>query len=518
MKNVNENLPNDFDEIQLQQMFDQGVNNRGTYESKWRECADYTLPYVYLGEDSDTESETVIDYQATGAHAATNLASKLGGTMFNPSQPFFRINKTTELIREASQRGLDDIALDSWCADTEEKSNKLLEQLGLRTSLLGALRSLVITGNSMVWFPSEGKKAQTYNLSDYVIKRDLSGEVVYIITRDQKSMVSLPNDLQELCMAEGLTVEADTDVSLYTGIFRMKDNRYVVKQEVNNLFIVPRQKGVYTKDNLPWIPLTWNLLRGNDYGNGLVEEYLPAFRSLSNMATSLNNMIAIASDIKGLVDPMGSTDVQTLNDSEPGTWCYGNRDDLDYLNLEKSQDMKFLYEQMQALKQEISRGFLVGTSATRDAERVTTSEIDMNERERHESLVAVYARFAEELQQPVAIRLLTSLDSNTAQLVDISITSGVDTISRMVELEQLRAFLQDLTYLNEVPEDIREWLKPEDLAKQFANHRHVDVSTFVKSKDEKAKEDAEKQERAVQLAGMIKQAEGEGENAANPQM
>jgi hypothetical protein len=497
-KNITHHVPAGFGDVNLKQIFDDSIASRSHKNDRWKDYAAWTLPYAYLDE-GDTIDEISIDYQATGATAVNHLTNKLTTTLFNPAVPFFRIEATPDMIEQAKANGMNEAELDDLIGKTEREAMKYMDSTNLRNAVLTSVRNLIITGNSLLYTPPGAKaKAKVYSLRDYIIKRDLSGSAIVIITRDMKSINALPEDLQELCNQNGLD-DPNMDVTLLTGIFRTKEGKFVVKQEVEDVFIVPRKKGVYNEDNLPWIPLSWNLLRGEDYGNGLVEEYAGAFHTLSTLTEAMHNLVAIASDIKGLVDPMGSTDIETLNSSAPGTWVYGNRDDVDFLQLEKLTDMRFISEQIAEIKREIGQGFLIGSASTRDAERVTASEIEMQAMELEESLGGVYTRLAEELQYPVAIRLLAQVDKDIAAM-DISVVTGVDSLSRKSELDQIRLLFQDLTILNSLPPEVAKYLQYGEVINTFATHRGVDTEQFLKSTEAVEKEEQRQIALQAQLA------------------
>ena len=58
----------------------------------------------------------------------------------------------------------------------------------------------------------------------------------------------------------------------------------------------------------------------------------------------------------------------------------------------------------------LGAAFLLNTAVTRDAERVTAQEIRMQAQELESSLGGVYSRLANELQLPLAKRLLQEID------------------------------------------------------------------------------------------------------------
>lgn len=493
-------VPENFDVCSLRTDWDKLYGARSHLHQRWEDYAGWTLPYLYPIDEVTSTTEMQLDYQSTGAQAVNHLSNKITSTLFAPSRPFFRIELDQDQLAEAIASGIEEADVEELTAATEKKAMKQLEKVGLRTALLQTMRSLITTGNSLLFFPPNKDKAQVYSLKDYVIKRDMSGCMTHLITRDTHAVATLPPELQDLVGMKGITDPLE-EVTIYTGVMRVSKDVYLVKQEIDDLFVLPGARGVYSTNTLPWIPLTWNLVRGYDYGTGLVEDYAGAFSSLSAYAESMRDLAAIATDIKGLVNPMGSTDVDSLNNSDAGTWVYGHPDDIAYLNLEKVADLQFLASAVEQTKQEIGRAFLLNSAVTRDAERVTAQEIQMQANELEESLGGVYSRLAEELQQPLARRLLDSLDGSMRDL-DVSILTGVEALSRTSDLDQIMMMFNDIAMLQNLPEAMLIEMDLQNVVKVLGSHRHVDYTPFLKSEETKARERQQRLQEQEQMMAM----------------
>ena len=475
-------LPASVDGLTLKSEFDKMVGGRSHKEHEWLDYAGWTLPYMYPLDEHGAQTEMQRDYQSVGAQATNHLSNKIAMVLFRPGMPFFRLDLTADQLAELNADGMQDADVELALSLAEKEGMKKLEKSKLRTAILTALKGIIITGNSLLYMPKD-KPAQVYSLRDYVIKRDMSGIMYKLITRDTHVVATLPDDIKALVLAGSDTaLEDDHEVNIYTGIERMGDNRYAVWQEIDNLFRVPRRMGMYTEDDIPWIPLTWNLLRGYDYGTGLVEEYAGDFHTYSSLAEALVNLSAIVSDIKILVNPMGQTDVDDLNDSESGTYVYGNAEDISYLQLEKFQDMKFLHEQMETYSRRIGSGFLFNTAVTRNAERVTAEEIRMQANELEGSLGGVYSRLAEDMQYPIAKRTMTNLDKAFKD-IEPTIITGMDSLSRTTDLDQMMLFFGDLAMLAELPPEIAERLNYTNVMSKLGAARQVDYKGFMLDED-----------------------------------
>jgi hypothetical protein len=483
----------------------------------YRRCEDYalwTLPYVFpiLGT-KDTEQQGPVD--STGARAVNNLSNKLVMTLFQPYSPFFRLNVssdiTNDLKREAEEGNDEDAKtvlseLDKTLAQAEKDAMQLLDYNRFRTEATMIAKSLVVTGNSLMYYPEGDGRVQSYGLRDYCVVRDLSGTVIEILTRDKKAFATFPEAVQDQIrsVSKGKKYKDTSDVTIYTSIILKEDGKYHMTQAADDFTL--DSKATWTAEENPYIVLTWNLVRGEDYGRGLVEDYAGSFHALFVLNNSLVDMVGIAADIKFLVDPGSVLDVKALNDSESGTYHTGKEGDITTPQFNKQFDMQFVMSAIERFQQQIGQAFLLNSAVTRDAERVTAEEIRYVAQELELSHGGIYSRFAEEWQLRLAILLLRRLNFKIGKNKTIypQIITGLDSLSRAGDLDNLRLFVMDMQLLNEVPEDIRAVIDPERFAAYIGVRRGVDYEKFTKSRSQLLQEQQAMQ--AVQENQMQMQA------------
>ena len=494
-------IPESLNKLSLATEFDKLFNGRSSKAARWEDFAGWTLPYVYAPHDANAGDSHDYDFQSVGAQSTNHLANKIVDVLFPHGRPFFRLDLSQEQKDELNELDVSPAQIDEILSLAEKESMKNMSKSNMRTALLEVIKSLIITGNSLLYIPTDDDaKAQVYNVNDYVVLRDPSGTPYKTITRDAHVVATLPDDIKAIVRKDtiGKDLNPDDKVTIYTGIEKLVDGRYVVWQEIDNITRVPRQIGIYTEHDVPWIPLTWNLSRGHNYGTGLVEEYAGAFATYSSLAESLVNLAAIVADIKILVDPMGSTDVPTLNDSVSGTYVYGNADDISYLQLEKAHDMKFLHEQMETYARRIGAGFLFNSAVTRNAERVTAEEIRMQAQELEGSLGGVYGRLSETLQLQLARREVKKLGASF-EGVEPTIVTGMESLSRQTELDDIMLFFRDLAILADLPERVAELLNFPTIISKLGAARRVEYKELLLDEDTvKVNRQQRQQEQAAQ--------------------
>ena len=474
--------------------------------------AGWTLPNIFPDDPLMEYDEMQNDYQSVGAQAVTHLANKIMMALFQPSRPFFRMQISAKQ-REELAGELTSAQIDVALSEAERAAMRELDKINARVIMTQIVQHLIITGNAMLYMPKVGKM-QMYSLRDYVCKRDLSGNVIKIVMRETKSVSGLPDELRMQAMEQGYEEEAD--VSIFTGVVKTGEDKYVSWQELEDICYCSSQMGMYKDNDLPWLPLTWNLCRNKDYGTGLVENYAGDFWTLSTLAEAILDYTTIITDVKNLVNPAGMTDVREITEAKSGAYVHGREEDIYVHTPNVTNAADFLERQFSAVERRLGAAFLLNTAVTRDAERVTAEEIKMQAQELESSLGGVYSNLATELQLPLATRLLSKINPVFKSIEPIIVT-GLESLSRNSELDRMRYFFQDLIGLADVPDQVAMRLDYGNLISTLGAGHGVDFKKFLKDEDIVKKEQQEAQERNAQTQGMEAEAVAKGQQAGQPQ-
>ena len=443
--------------------------------------AGWTLPHLFPDENFDDNDESQYDYQSVGAQAVTHLGNKVMMALFQPSRPFYRNDLTDNQRNEIkAEFNLDDTKIDKALSDGERAAMKLFNSTNNRAVLTDLTMLLIITGNALLDASvTDGMKF--WSIRDYVIQRDLSGNFTRIIFRETKAVVALDDDLA--AVASAFNYHKDDEVTFYTCIQRVSKNRFLVHQEMEDVTYSHDVLGIYNKDTLPWIPLVWNRSRNKDYGTGLVENYAGAFHTISTLAEAILDYTTILTDVKTLVDPTGMTDVERITKSPSGSYVPGREEDLFVHAPQVGAQADFLDKRFEAAARQIAMAFLMNTAVTRDAERVTAEEIRQQANELESSLGGVYSRLANDLQLPLAKRLSREIDEAFEDIEPIIIT-GLESLSRLSDLDRLRLFFQDAVALADIPDRVAERLDFEALLNLLGTGHQVEHTKFMLSEDQ----------------------------------
>lgn len=482
----------------LDQRWGQLHAKKSTVLMQAEQYARWTLPYLFPSDYNTTEGATLRGTNdSIGARCVNHLSNKVVTTLFRPQGSFFRLHLPKKQMRQVARlAGMDDekeiatamAEVEAELAQVEQDATDKQNMVEYRPNATNAAKLLIITGNALIYHPPD-KSVQVYNLRDYCIVRDLSGTVIEIMTKEEKAFETFHPDVQIQIKAQRLRTgdaayEDSSNITVYTQIRLEDDGKFHVKQEAGNVALDTADV-FFPKDKLPWVVLTWNLARGEDYGRGLVEEYAATFHALEVYHQSLINLAGIMGDIKFLVNPASLVNVEELNSSAAGSYHSGREGDVTAIQTQKQSDAQFILSMIERNEKNLAQAFLLNSAMTRDAERVTAEEIRMLANELETSNGGVYSRLALQWQVPTANILLDQIDFDGSQFgIRPNIITGMDSLSRQGEMDMLRLFISDLAMLEAVPEDIRAGIDPLKFMAYCGTARQVEYNKFLMTEEQ----------------------------------
>lgn len=487
----------------LRQRFNVLEGRKGTLHTRNEKYARWTLPYLYpMSGQKNTELDADLD--SIGARAVNHLSNKLTSTLFPATRPFLRLEIADDVREGLKAKKVPMDKLDQSLAQGEKKAVRQLDKMAHRTISTEASKYLIVTGNALMYYPEgENTKCQVYNTRDYCVVRDLSGTVIEIITRDMKAFETFAPAVQEKLRASAQHQKKPYDdncnVTIFTQI-KLKDNgKFAVKQGADDVDL-ETPENEYARADLPWIPLAWNLVRGEDYGRGMVEDYRNAFGLLDVLSKALVEGIIAAADVKFLVNPASVLDVVEMNAAPSGSYHSGKDGDVVAIKSDKHLDFEQVRKVLEDYTRQIAQAFLLNSAVTRDAERVTAEEIRYQAQELETAYGGVYSRFTEDWQVPVAHLLLSrqkiAIGDDTLYPV---IVTGLDTLSRLGDIDNYRMFMEDISIVNNIPQPMQPYINIPKLLAFAGTNRGVDYSKFMNTPEEvqEQQEMAMNQEKAL---------------------
>ena len=170
-----------------------------------------TLPSVFP-EDSYDEGQDQLSQSlnSIGAQAVNNLVNKMVLAMFAPSRPFMRLDLPADQKEKILKAlGMTEQQFKEELSVAEKEMVRFLDGTGSRPKLFDLFAHLIVTGNALRL--TEGNSMRVISLRDYVVRRNIRGEVIEIILREEVCKDELPEALQPFLNSK----DSDENVSYF---------------------------------------------------------------------------------------------------------------------------------------------------------------------------------------------------------------------------------------------------------------------------------------------------------------
>ncbi len=435
-----------------------------------------------------------------------------------PQTSFFKLQVRDDKLGEEFPREVKS-GLDLSFAKMERMVMDYVNASSDRVVVHQALKHLIVSGNALIFMGKDGLK--NFPLNRFVVNRDGNGNVIEIVTKELISRKLLGMDLLEVMPNSPgddghKTGSDDQDVEVYTYV-RLDNGRWIWHQECFDR-ILPNSRSTAPKNANPWLCLRFNVVDGEDYGRGRVEEFLGDIRSLEGLSQAIVEGSAAAAKVVFLVSPSSTTKPKTIADAGNGAIVQGRPDDVGVIQVGKTADFRTAAEQMSTLERRISEAFLV--LQVRQSERTTAEEVRLTQMELEQQLGGLFSLLTVEFLIPYLNRTLHIVPylnrtlhmlQRTNQLPKIpkdvvrpQIVAGVNALGRGQDQQSLVQFAQTLAQTMG-PEIMAKFLDPGEYVKRLAAAQGIDVLNLVKTPETMANE-AQQQQQQMQQMEMLKQA------------
>lgn len=476
---------------------------RFSYLTRARECSELTLPTLVPPDGHSHSTLYATPYQGIGARGVNNLASKLLVALFPPNAPFFRLSLDKFKLKKLGGDDSVRTEMEKALADMERAVQREMEVTALRVPFFEALKHLIVAGNALVYVTKEGG-IRVFRLNSFVVKRDPFGNVLHIVTKETISPLALPDEVKKAIDFDKLKKHSNSSepsVDLFTVVCRTEKN-WKTWQECEGV-VIPETEGTYALDKSPYLPLRWSRVDGEDYGRGMVEEYLGDLKSLEALTKAVVKLAAASSNIKILVDPNGITKAKSLNESPSGAFVSGRAGDISVLQLDKQADLRVAKEVAAGIEQRLSLAFLLNTSIQRDAERVTAEEIRYMAQELEAALGGTYSILSQEFQLPLVQRIMQFMASAKklpelpkGDLITPMIVTGVEALGRGNDLNKLDLFVAGVGQVFG-PQSITQYINITEYLQRRATALGIETENLIRTP-----EDIQAEAQQAQMAQM----------------
>ena len=477
------------------------ITDREHFLDRAEECSELTIPSLIKPDGFTSSSDLYNPFQSVGARGVNNLASKLLLLLLPPNSPFFRLSIAGEAKKELQENKEMKTDIEKSLSVIEKEVSAKIEQLALRVSVFEALKHLIVGGNVLTYLPKKGTM-RVYPLSQYVVKRDASGNLLEVIIKEQVSVLSLGKEIAAQVMSD-VDYKQDDNCDIYTHVYKLDDNDFYVCQEVHGIKI-PSSIGKFKKDRLPYQALRMVRVDNEDYGRGYVEEFLGDLKSLEGLSQALVESAAASSKVVFMVRPNAVTRKKDLSLTRNGDIITGSAEDVTVLQAQKQYDLQVVEKSIAKLEERMSYSFLLHTAIQRDAERVTAQEIRYMAEQLETAMGGIYSLLSQEFQLPLVAILMKRMEQSNEiptlpkGTVQPTIITGIEALGRGNDLQKLREFVAEIGNLAQINPQVVQALNPDDLIKRIAIGLGIDTDGLLKSPEQLAQEAEAQAEQAEQ--------------------
>ena len=498
--------------------YQQLVTNRDPFLQRARDCAKVTIPSLVPDSNQGDHGRLKTPYQSVGARGITNLANKLGLSLFPPNSPFFKLEIDSLALRIEEAGPEIKTELDTGLVKVELAVMQMLETMGARASMHEAFKQLVVAGNVLLYVGQDG--IRVIHLDRYVCVRDPMGHVTEIIVEEEVYPEALPKDfLPEKAQEEnGKTGPIKKTVKIYTCV-KFREGQAYWYQEAKGEEI-PGTFGMCPQGCSPWIPLRFERIDTEEYGRSHVEAYYGDLTALESLYQSILEASAAAAKILFLVNPNGTTRPRTLASAANGAIVQGNANDVSVVQSNKAQDLQIASGLTDRIEGRLQFAFLLNTAIQRSGERVTAEEIRYMAQELEGSIGGLYSILTQELQLPLVRRLMYILqrqgklppfptsEENGDPLINPKPVTGLEAIGRGDDMNKLTEFIAIAQ--NSLGEEVMgQYLNMEEALRRLAASASIDTTNLVKTSEQLQQEAAAaqaQQEQQMQQQQMLELA------------
>ena len=467
-----------------------------------REAAALTLPYLLVNEGHASGGRLPQPWQSQGAKGVNVLAAKIMLALFPINTSFFKLQVNDgELLQMPELTDEMRSEIDLSLSKMERMIMQMISETTDRVQLHAAMKHLVVTGNVLL---HAGKKAlKVYPLDRYVISRDGDGNVIEIITKEVIDRSLLPAEFQKAPVEGDVNAVGEDgpkmgvtgnkgktdDAEVYTCV-KLVDGAHKWYQECDGKIIKGSQSSAPLKFS-PWMPLRWNVVEGESYGRGRVEEYLGDLRSLESLMRSMVEGSAAAAKVVFLINPASTTKPQTLAKAGMGAIIQGRAEDVSVVQVGKTADFKTVQEMINQLTQRIADAFLILN--VRNSERTTATEVQAVQQELSEQLGGIYGNLTTELLTPYLHRKLHLAQKSKKVpplpkgLVAPTVVAGLYGVGRGQDKAALMEFVGTIAQTMG-PEALAQYVDPTEFLKRLAAASGIDYLNLIKSPETMSQE------------------------------
>ncbi len=400
----------------LRNEFDQDFADASEVLDRARLCAKLSKPWL-LPPLGHTKNDRLADnYQSVGSDGLTIFVGKMLSVIFPPF-PWFRYELAPELLHnpeipdEFKQQAdrvllLNQMTLMSLIENTKQ-SKKQRRKATFRTTAFQALSQTVGTGDVLMSM-GDDYRCKVYRRDQWTCLRDSTGDVLKYMVKERIDPLSLSEEKRakaELSQSVWETkTPKDRMEDLYTRVQWQQDTQtWVIEQELNGRIISESEEEVS-----PYWSTPFELVPGENYGRGLIEQNLGDLSGLDQQEEKLLDIIAAASKMLFAKDESSNVrdeDLQKPSGSTIRADVKGGKvQDVGILSFAMPTEFNILTSAIVRKTQQLGKAMLMEQASQPQKDRVTALQIQRIAQELDAATGGAAATVMDNMQMPLLAR------------------------------------------------------------------------------------------------------------------
>lgn len=498
--------------MSIKKLYEEMDQNRYSKLRRARKCAALTIPELLPPESTTGQDSLPVPFQSIGSTGVTNLAAKMLSAMLPVGQtPFFRFSPRDGSIPEQD--------VNNYLERLSYQVYRRLTSNNLRDQLYIALQHLIVTGDVGFVFHDDFTFS-VIRLDHFVVDRAADGSIKkFIFLEFEKDDSDAVTETISLSMPTPYTADGYT-TTFCEYSWNDSTQEWDVRKEREDEII---ETGSYKV--APISIIRWSGVAGEDYGRAKCEEMIGDLMSLDSYSEAMIETLAAASRFYIGINPTGMADIDDLEDTPNGGFVGAKADDIFTFSPAQSMNpsIQATSQAVSTMRGEVSKQFLMGAGAVRDAERVTAAEVRMLATELENVLGGAFSSISRELLAPLVKRaffLMVTEDEIDERLAEefisddghlsMEVVTGLQAMSRDSDLSKLMQMGQTIQQL---PPQAQERFRWNEYANALVTALGFDSRQWVVS-DEEIQAQKMQEAQMQQMAAAQQSALRVGEQAA----
>lgn len=414
--------------------------DRSQFLQRARHNALLTIPSLMPMEGHNSKAHLVEPYQGLGASGVVHLSSRLTMSLLPAGRPHMRLDLPPRLAMQFQGKVPSEI--EQGLALSEKLIQGEVEDKGWRPATLQSVQQQIVAG-SVVEHQLPDNTIRLFRLDQFIVRRNWAGRVLEAIIEEPLTADTLPPDIPR---PAGKT--DDEELHLYTWIKLKPNGVYTVEQEIEGTRAGERLE--FTHETLPYHFLRWSATPGEDYGRAFIEEHIADLRSLDLLEKAMLEMAAMASRNFIAVRPGagGSGVRRRITQAVNGDVIMIDPESLELKSFDNTGGFQITQVQVQALRESLSKAFLLFSSAQRNAERVTAAEIERDIQELEAALGGNFSTLNTDMMERRTRQLMINMEARGELPPALSastrptILTGLEALSRERDVSRAVSLLE----------------------------------------------------------------------------